>query len=285
MEARFAILDRHIILLIDNAACHIIDDPDKYPHIRIHFLPPNTTAHLQPMDAGIIRAFKAHYKKLYLHHVIQEFENGSDSPGHIDVLQAIRIIDRAWHAITMETIANCWRHTAILPRQADEPPRPHEHPLSDDNVNNSELENNHDVPECLRVELLSLEHDIQTSIAEGLANDDNLQASAREYIEDQDKIDTEESLTDQRIIELVSNPSSDEYRMQPNVEDDEDEPKVSFEKAKAHCNEILRFLKQQPASFANENEIDALRSLRKRIHIASAAAKTQRTLHDFFSHE
>ena len=32
-------------------------------NVRVHFLPPNTTAFLQPCDAGIINSFKANYKK------------------------------------------------------------------------------------------------------------------------------------------------------------------------------------------------------------------------------
>ncbi|KAA1118791.1 hypothetical protein PGT21_006087 [Puccinia graminis f. sp. tritici] len=35
-------------------------------NVKVHFLPPNLTSVLQPCDAGIIRAFKAHYRKRYL---------------------------------------------------------------------------------------------------------------------------------------------------------------------------------------------------------------------------
>jgi hypothetical protein len=50
-----------------------------------------------------------------------------------------------------------------------------------------------------------------------------------------------------------------------------------LKKLKAHFNEILHFLKQQPASFAQVHEIDIVRSLRKRTHEAAAATKTQST--------
>lgn len=286
MEARFATLNRYIILLVDNATCHIIDDPDKYPHIRVHFLPPNTTAHLQPMDAGIIQAFKAHYKKFYLQLVIQEFESGNDNPSNIDVLQAIRIIDRAWHAISMETIMSCWRHTAILPRQPGEPPRSHDLPSDDNNRhddNDERLANDGDVPECVRRELLALERDAQDSIQESLLNDANLQACACEYVENCDEIDIEEVLSDQRIIELVCNSSSEDSQTQPVADDDEHEPGISFVAAKAHLNEILRFFKQQPASFAKDHKLDVIQALHRRIHEASPATMAQSTLHDFFS--
>ena len=50
--------NRKILLLIDNAPVHIINDTILLTHITIHYLPPNTTAHLQPADAGIINSFK-----------------------------------------------------------------------------------------------------------------------------------------------------------------------------------------------------------------------------------
>ena len=52
---------RHILLLTDNASCHSIDIIDSLSNVKVHFLPPNTTSHLQPMDAGIIYSFKVRY--------------------------------------------------------------------------------------------------------------------------------------------------------------------------------------------------------------------------------
>jgi len=50
--------NRHILLLIDNAPCHRIDEELHLTNVTIHPLPENTTAHLQPCDAGIIYSFK-----------------------------------------------------------------------------------------------------------------------------------------------------------------------------------------------------------------------------------
>jgi len=50
--------NRKILLLVDNAPTHAINNPELLTHIKVHFLPPNTTSHLQPLDAGIIHSFK-----------------------------------------------------------------------------------------------------------------------------------------------------------------------------------------------------------------------------------
>ena len=47
---------RHILMFLDNASscgdCQL-------SNVTFKFLPANTTSHLQPLDQGIIRAFKA----------------------------------------------------------------------------------------------------------------------------------------------------------------------------------------------------------------------------------
>ena len=54
------------ILLIDNVTSHDVSLKDKFSNIHIVFLPKNTTSHLQPLDAGIIKNFKVHYCQLLL---------------------------------------------------------------------------------------------------------------------------------------------------------------------------------------------------------------------------
>ena len=90
INSGFRAQNRKVLLLIDNASSHF--NPDEHnnqvteqandnlnlSHIRVHFLPPNTTAHLQPMDAGIIKSFKAIYKQHYIQHIIHQFEINVD---------------------------------------------------------------------------------------------------------------------------------------------------------------------------------------------------------------
>ena len=44
-------------------------------NITVKFLPPNSTSILQPADAGIIRSFKAQYRKPFVQHQLQLFDD------------------------------------------------------------------------------------------------------------------------------------------------------------------------------------------------------------------
>jgi hypothetical protein len=49
---------RKILLLLDNATMHSLEEGVLFSNVTLHHLPKNTTAHLQPCDAGIIHSFK-----------------------------------------------------------------------------------------------------------------------------------------------------------------------------------------------------------------------------------
>ena len=66
--------NRNILLLLDNAPTHSISESTNLTNVRVYFLPPNTTALLQPCDAGIINSFKVNYKKLFLQKKISDYE-------------------------------------------------------------------------------------------------------------------------------------------------------------------------------------------------------------------
>ena len=58
LDKKMRLQNHHIFLLADNAPVHIIDENVNLTNVTVHFLPPNTTAHLQPCDTGIINSFK-----------------------------------------------------------------------------------------------------------------------------------------------------------------------------------------------------------------------------------
>jgi hypothetical protein len=69
------------------------------------------------MDAGVIRRFKAHFRRFTMQCALDRYDEGI-TPGQIydiDQLQAMQLADLAWGEVTKDTIANCWRKSGILP--------------------------------------------------------------------------------------------------------------------------------------------------------------------------
>ncbi|CAG2249892.1 unnamed protein product [Mytilus edulis] len=105
---------RKILLFLDNATSH--SDSVTLSNVTIKFFPPNTTSKLQPLDLGIIRAFKARYRKHMLKHVITKIDNCTDNTSltkEINVLDAVHWIDKSWSDTKESTIASCFRNAGF----------------------------------------------------------------------------------------------------------------------------------------------------------------------------
>ena len=110
---------RSILLLLDGAGCHPNDlaSPGRYSNIKVIFLPPNTTSVLQPLDLGIIKNFKVHYRQLLLRYVcaqIEECSTANEIIKSVTVLNAIRWVAEAWKMVSATTIRKCFRKAGIL---------------------------------------------------------------------------------------------------------------------------------------------------------------------------
>ncbi|XP_041376848.1 tigger transposable element-derived protein 6-like [Gigantopelta aegis] len=64
---------RNILLFIDNAPSHGCDL--RVSNVTVTFLPANTTSVLQPLDQGIIKAFKTRYRKHMMRSLILRMED------------------------------------------------------------------------------------------------------------------------------------------------------------------------------------------------------------------
>jgi hypothetical protein len=106
---------RKIVLLQDNFSGHIV--PDDLQNISVVNFAPNLTAHVQPLDQGIIRCFKAHYRANYIRRAIDRYNTGVTPSAIYDInqLQAMRLADRAWQEVDTTTIQHCWHKAGILP--------------------------------------------------------------------------------------------------------------------------------------------------------------------------
>ena len=105
-------IKRKVLLLIDNAPSHSTTNVN-HPNVEVVYLPPNTTSKLQPLDAGIIAAFKCHIRKRQLTYALDALEN-EKNPYKVDQLTAMRWARAAWSALNSSVIQNCWRHTGLI---------------------------------------------------------------------------------------------------------------------------------------------------------------------------
>jgi len=100
---------RNVLLFVDNCPAH--PKITGLKAIKLELTPPNTTSVLQPMDQGIIRCFKFHYRKLVLQCTIDSIDQWGKKPEEAtNVLQALRWIHRACHLVKETTIANYFQH-------------------------------------------------------------------------------------------------------------------------------------------------------------------------------
>jgi hypothetical protein len=104
---------RHVLLIIDNFSGHSIQYQPT--NVQIEFFEPNLTSFVQPLDAGIIRCVKAHYRGNFCQRAIDLDEAGEREIYKINLLEGMVMADAAWKAITPETIQHCWNHTKIQP--------------------------------------------------------------------------------------------------------------------------------------------------------------------------
>ena len=86
LNRRLSQSNRSILLLMDNAGCHPENLSGKFSNIKVCFLPANTTSKLQPLDLGIIKNFKVHYRHFFMRYVlskIDECDTASDACGQV----------------------------------------------------------------------------------------------------------------------------------------------------------------------------------------------------------
>ena len=112
---------RHVLLLLDNAPFH--PQGLELSNVKIHFPPTNTTSVLQPLDLGIIKNIKCHYRTRLLRAVLAKVES-SDSASEIsksvNVLQAAHWISQAVKAVKPETVQNCFAKPGVITEKDNE---------------------------------------------------------------------------------------------------------------------------------------------------------------------
>jgi hypothetical protein len=181
---------RNVVLLLDNAPSHVTNNLNLH-NTTVRLLPPNTTSRIQPLDAGVIMSFKCHYRSHFVKWLLERYES-DDENKKLDVLTAAQFVARAWNEVSPRTIHNCFRHTEILPIVQ--------------NLNEELDINDNDLMEelCTNVKGLRLWNEMDVN----------------EYINYSEENETEETLTDNEIVDLIT--YQEDVIMESGNEEEED---------------------------------------------------------------
>ncbi|RIB21837.1 hypothetical protein C2G38_2298292 [Gigaspora rosea] len=219
------------------------------------------------MDAGIINAFKVHYKQLCIHQVIHDFDRSIEEPSNM-------VVKTVWDNISAETIKNCYHYTRILPLEHLVKIFLEIEPAFDEDPKTQIIQ----IPE-----VTTALFEIQELI--DLTNDTHLQQITQEYFDYDEFIDTKEALDNERIIEFVKNPVVSDNEPDNFVDE---EPKITFTETKKSLNQLLSFTCQQPFmtnSFIKKNDEAFFHDFLSRTYRASVRFMKQKTLEHLIIHE
>ncbi|XP_029655770.1 tigger transposable element-derived protein 4-like [Octopus sinensis] len=82
-------------------------------NVKLYFIPPNTSACIQPCDMGIIKSLKHNYRLAFLQRVIAVIDSDDaclkSVVNSITLLDALHMLKMVWREVKIATIYNCFR--------------------------------------------------------------------------------------------------------------------------------------------------------------------------------
>ncbi|CAB4374021.1 unnamed protein product [Rhizophagus irregularis] len=240
-----------------------MDETVLLSNVKVHFLPPNTTAHLQPLDAGIINSFKAQYRKLLVMNRVEAYDLAQEDDSDItsvDILDAITFVNEAWKIVKPSTIERCWKKMGILPDYEE-----YDSEESDSEENDLDQEINEITSELqVMIDALNLQDPM----------------AAEEFIRIDDEIPIE-PLSDEDIIDaVISNPRKND------IEEEEEEPTeiniITNKEVLNSLKRVIQYFKNPPDNVSiNYTELKFLSTLKSKINRCIQDNTKQSTLDNF----
>lgn len=247
---------RKILLFLDNACSHPKDI--CLINIQLIFLPPNCTSVVQPLDQGIIKNFKTHYRTLIVKKLLSEIESVDKSEiltKNINVLDAIYYIKTAWQRVTEDTVRNCF-HKAGFRQES--------------------------VEGTTKNDIFSAEDDIPLSVLQEIWRNARSIGPRNNQIEDFINIDTD--LMTEEIDENESIFNAGEVDQSSGESDEDPVENKDFPKNYYQANGILKTLKGFAKNKGDTKAVEMLTELE--LHFQNQDSRTNRrqtSLLDFFS--
>lgn len=117
-------LEPKALLLLDNCPAHPPAESliSKDGKVKVLYLPKNTTALIQPLDQGIINAFKVNYRRELIKSLLSSDDEITKFLKSMTLKEVAYVVGIAWNAISNITVMNCWRKVCsatIIPEQTD----------------------------------------------------------------------------------------------------------------------------------------------------------------------
>ena len=107
-------IDFKVLLVLDNAPGHPANLDDFHPNIKVVYLPPNTTALIQPMDQGVIASFKAYYLRRTIAMALAATERQQDLTlkdfwKNYNIRDAVKNIADSWEEVKVTNMNGVWK--------------------------------------------------------------------------------------------------------------------------------------------------------------------------------
>ena len=253
-------LEPKALLLLDNCPAHPPAENlvSRCGKIKVSYLPKNTTSVIQPLDQGIIATMKCNYRRELLMKLIDEETIISECLKKVNVKEVIYIVGKAWDRVTPECIERCWNKGLGA---------------AFDDFDGFDID-----------DVATAEAQLQELIATNIKEPERILEletnEIHEWIRTPDDCETYGALTDEEIIQGVTNQSSTERVGDENDEDDDSDFEMppSATEALEGLEKGLRWLETQ--------DVDPIRviHLRNIVDFAKskkAGALKQKTVFDF----
>lgn len=237
---------KKILLLLDNCSAH--PPTMKFSNIEVFFLPPNTTSSIQPMDMGVIRNLKEHYRKRLNTRIVAELDadetrKAADAIKTITLIDAIHMIHEAWADVKQQTIHNCYKKAGFVVKSTEK---------TDDIIEE----------------------------VEPVAPPENMTVEQFESIVTQDEdLDVCGVMTDEEIVQEVKKRKIDptQDKEEEDDDDEEEEPQTKKELLQT-INSMRRFVQTR----GKESLMSHFRVLEKEFYLALQESKQQSTIDAMF---
>ena len=113
---------RKVCLLVDELPTHVTgaeilrsESPVGLENTRLILFPTNTPSIRQPLEQGITRSWKVHYRRKWLTYMCDEYDAHRDPLRSTNILKAIHWLVDAWeNDVTRTSIQNGWYKSGLL---------------------------------------------------------------------------------------------------------------------------------------------------------------------------